>query len=215
MGYMEPVVRQNNAFVTVGVVDNDPMVADAFEMVFRRKRAPIDVLWTAASAEEALALCGDVRLRPEVALVDVQMPGMDGLQCARVMRRRYPETGVVAITAFQNSYGVADMRDAGIAALVHKDEPVGYLVQTIGGVAGNEQVVCWQERSLSVQRMMLTDMELAVLREYLKGRTVESVAARLYISVGTVKTHLNKAYRKLGVHSRAQAVELCVREGLI
>lgn len=63
--------------------------------------------------------------------------------------------------------------------------------------------------------MMLTDTEIAVLREYLRGRTTAATAHLLHMSEGTVKTHMGNAYRKMGVHSRAEAIRICVREHLL
>ncbi|WP_158216475.1 response regulator transcription factor [Bifidobacterium hapali] len=63
--------------------------------------------------------------------------------------------------------------------------------------------------------MMLTDTEINVLREYLKGRTTVATAHVMHMSEGTVKTHMNNAYKKMGVHSRAEAIRICVREHLL
>ncbi|MBT1171780.1 response regulator transcription factor [Bifidobacterium sp. MA2] len=202
-------------YISIGIVDNDPLVAHALETMFGDRPTPLRVLWTVVSAREALSLCDTADMRPRVVMTDLQMPDMDGRDLAEKLHSAHPEIGILGMTAFQLMHSSDELSAAGMDAVIRKEAAVQEYVQMIGRITGNEHAATWQERSLAFQRMMLTDTEIAVLREYLKGRTTAATASLMHMSVGTVKTHMNNAYRKMGVHSRAEAIRICVREHLL
>lgn len=204
-----------NDFMTVGIVDNDPLVGHALESMFTDQPTPLRILWTALSGQEALDLCTDATMRPQVVLTDLQMPVMDGKELTERIRARYEDISVFGMSAFQLTYTTEQLAEAGMLALIRKEASAQEYVQIIGRLLGNEQLLQWREHSLAFERMMLTDTELAVLREYLKGRTTAATAHVMHMSEGTVKTHMNSAYKKMGVHSRAEAIRICVREHVL
>lgn len=199
----------------IGIVDNDPLVARALEAMFTDRPTPLKVLWNVRSAGEALTLCDDVMTRPDAVLTDLMMPLMDGRQLAERLRAQYPSLGIVGMSAFQMMHTVEELRSAGMSQVLRKEAPLEDYVHAIGMALGDRALIDWTERSLAFERMMLTDTEITVLREYLKGRTTPAVARLLHMSEGTVKTHMRNAYRKMGVHSRAEAIRICVREHLL
>lgn len=210
-----PIEGSMEDTVTIGLVDNDGYVLSALESMLLSKRAPIDILWKADSGPQALEFCEHDELRPQVVLTDLQMPGMDGVELARNVRQRWPVIALIGITAFQELYELDDLRQAGISYLVYKSDSVETLVNAIGRAAGNAAVAAWQEQSLAVQRMLLTETEIKVLKELANGYSILSIAAQLNMGKTTVKTHLDNAYKKLGVHNRSAAIRVCVQAGII
>ncbi|KFI56710.1 response regulator transcription factor [Bifidobacterium callitrichos] len=199
--------------ITIGVVDNDPLVLQALTSMIADRSTPLHMLWSVNQPMLALDLCKNLTTRPMLVLSDLQIPQMDGKELAEHLQRI--GIPVLAMTAFQLTYTTDELMKAGIHAVIRKEAPLQEYVQLIGKILGNDEVAHWQERSLDFQRMMLTDREIEILREYLKGRTTASTARLLHVSEGTVKTHMNNAYRKMGVHSRAEAIRICVKEHIL
>lgn len=205
----------NEDAVSIGIVDNDPLVSQALEAMFSQRTTPLHVLWNTQSGREALRLCQSWTVKPQAILTDLRMPGMDGKELSEQVLKVFPGIVVIGMTAFQIDYTNDELLQAGMSAVIRKEAPVQEYVQAIGRALGSTRLASWQESAPSFQRMMLTDTELAVLREYLKGRTTAATANIMHMSEGTVKTHMNKAYRKMGVHSRAEAIRICMREHLL
>lgn len=201
--------------ISVGIVDNDPVVVKSLAAMFGDTPTPVGVLWSVCSAREALLCCESPDMVPDVLLTDVSMPGMGGFELARRVRAGYPGVCVVAVTAFGIETVGADPQDSGVSAVLRKEATLQEYVRAIARASGRDDLAGWRERSWSFVRMMLTETEVAVLSEYLRGRTTSAVARLLHMSEGTVKTHTNNAYRKMGVHSRAEAIRICVREHIL
>lgn len=201
--------------IAVGIVDNDPLVASALYRMFEDAPTPIHALWNVCDGGEALALCQTPDMAPEVLLTDLSMPGMDGFELCRRVREACPEIHVVGLTAFRIDDAERRKNESGMALILHKETSLQDYVRHIAHVAGRGDLEQWREHSWAFVRMMLTDTEIAVLREYLRGRTTAATAHLLHMSEGTVKTHMSNAYRKMGVHSRAEAIRICVREHLL
>ncbi|KAB7791299.1 response regulator transcription factor [Bifidobacterium leontopitheci] len=199
----------------IGIVDNDPLVGRALEDMFTASPTPLSVLWNVRSAQEALRLCADPAMRPELVLTDMMMPGMDGKQLAERLLALYPQLRVLAMSAFQYRYTQEQLRQAGIAATIRKEASVQEYVQLIGRIIGDDELATWTQDSYWPIRMRLTDTEITVMREYLKGRTTKATAHLLHLSEGTVKTHMNNVYKKLGVHTRAEAIRICMQEHVL
>ncbi len=201
--------------VSVGIVDNDPVVTKALSAMFDDTPTPVCVLWSVCSSSEALSRCESPDLVPNVLLTDVSMPGMGGCELAQRIRAKYPNVGVVAVTAFEVETVNNNLQDSGVSVVLRKEGTLQEYVRAIASAAGRDDLANWQERSWSFVRMLLTETEIAVLQEYLRGRTTSATARLLHMSEGTVKTHANNAYRKMGVHSRAEAIRICVRERIL
>ncbi|MBW3094803.1 response regulator transcription factor [Bifidobacterium sp. 64T4] len=199
--------------LSLGIVDNDPLVAQAIENVLIQRQAPLKVLWSVTGAADAIDLCNRDSCRPNVVLTDMEMPGADGFALSGTLHRRWPGLVIVGMTAF--AVDTARMHDVGMSSIVHKDVPVERLVHRIGAAAHDEEAIEWIDGGVSAANLTLTETERQVLTLFLKGRTVLAVARQLHMSEGTVKTHMNSAYKKLGVHNRSQAIGLCVKKGII
>ena len=119
------------------------------------------------------------------------------------------------MTAFQIKYSPEELQKSGISAVIHKESSLQDYVQTIGEALHNNAISQWQEKTIETCRLRLTDREISILREYLHGRTTATTAKLLHLSEGTVKTHLNNAYKKLGVNNRSEAIYICVKNNIL
>jgi two-component system, NarL family, response regulator DesR len=159
---------------------------------------------------------GEVRrLRPDVALVDIEMPGTDGLQAARQLRADGYTGRVVIVTTFGRPGYLRAAVDAGVDGFLLKDGPAGELAAAIRRVVAGDRVV---DPSLAVAALSegaspLTPRETEVLAAARGHRTVAEIAARLHLSTGTVRNHLSAAIRKLGARTRAEAVDVAEHKG--
>ncbi|MFP5327151.1 MAG: response regulator [Acidimicrobiia bacterium] len=175
-----------------------------------------DVVGQAGDGEEALRLAEE--LRPDVVLMDVSMPVLDGIEATRTLRRRLPETEVVVLTMFGDG-AVADRAyRAGAAGFLAKDCSLDEVAEAIRMAADRDRDV-----SPSVAKSMLSTSddlglsrrETEVLQLIAEGASTPEVGERLFISVKTVKNHLASIYEKLDSRDRTQAVLKAVRLGII
>lgn len=155
------------------------------------------------------------RLRPDVALVDIEMPGMDGLQAAHQLRADGFSGKVVIVTTFGRPGYLRAAMEAGVDGFLLKDGPAEELAAAIRRVLAGERVV---DPSLAVAALSegatpLTPRETEVLAAARGHRTVAEIAAGLHLSSGTVRNHLSAAIQKLGARTRAEAVDVAEQKG--
>jgi two-component system, NarL family, response regulator DesR len=149
-----------------------------------------------------------LRTRPDVALLDIEMPGGDGLQALATLTQQLPECRVIILTTFGRPGYLRQAINAGAAAYLLKDSPAAELARTIRRVLAGQRVI---DPALAAQAFdqginPLTAREQDVLRAAADGAPIANIAARLYLSRGTVRNHLSAAIRKLGVSNRGEAV---------
>lgn len=147
--------------LTLGIVDNDPLAAQAIEHVLIQRQAPLKVLWSVTGAADAIDLCSRDSCRPNVVLTDMEMPGMGGFALSEALHRRWSDLVIVGMTAF--AVDTARMRDVGMSLIVHKDVPTERLVHRIGAAAHDEDAVTWVDGSVSAANLVLTETERQVL----------------------------------------------------
>jgi two-component system, NarL family, response regulator DesR len=152
---------------------------------------------------------------PDVALLDVQMPGGDGLVAAAELHGALPACRIVILTTFGRPGYLSRAMRAGAAGFVVKDAPPEQLVEAVRRVHSGLRVVdpALAAESLSSGASPLTDRERGVLTAAADGATVADVAARLHLSEGTVRNHLSAAIGKTGARTRAEAVRLADQSG--
>ncbi|MCI1635863.1 response regulator transcription factor [Bifidobacterium sp.] len=196
----------------VGIVDNDPYAVDYLEILFRRSKAPLRVLWTTTHPENALNLCGLECGLPQVVLTDMSMPSMMGIDFARKLTQDHPQVYVVGITALSTGERAEDLQRYGISALLNKDDSVTDIVRTLGRVTKVSSAMYWPGPGTI---LTLNDTECEIFRLFSQGRTLDSIAVRLGMSPATVKVHMKRGYAKLNAHSRTEAIAICIRDGLI
>ena len=146
--------------------------------------------------------------RPDVALLDVEMPGLDGISATAQLREAAPEVRVLIVTTFGRPGFLRRALQAGASGFVVKDTPAAELAEAVRRVHGGLRVVDPKlaTDSLVAGESPLTQRETEVLRAARDGATVAVIAARLFLSEGTVRNHLSSAIGKTGATTRAEAV---------
>jgi two-component system, NarL family, response regulator DesR len=154
---------------------------------------------------------------PDVALMDIEMPGIDGLEAARRLRAEGCPVKVVIVTTFGRPGYLHAAMEAGAAGFLLKDAPVSELAVAIRRVVAGERVVdpALAVAALSEGASPLTPRETEVLSAARRHGTVADLAAQLHLSPGTVRNHLSAAIQKLGARTRAEAVEIAAQKGWI
>ncbi len=175
-------------------------------------RDDIELVGQATSGEQVLPLA--LRTRPDVVLLDIRMPGMDGIECARRVRAQLPGARILMLTAYGDPESVEAAQEAGADGYILKSVAAVDLAGAIHGSAGADGflLVGFPDRDEGVD---LTDRETAVLRAVCEGLTNRQIGRELWISEQTVKFHLKKVFRKLDAANRKEAVERARERGLM
>jgi DNA-binding NarL/FixJ family response regulator len=200
------------------IVDDHPIVRDGLRGIFAGD-PEFDVVGEAVDGAEGVAAAD--RLRPDVILMDLRMPGMDGAAAIRELANRRNPARVLVLTTFDTDSDVGPAIEAGATGYLLKDSPRDALVRAVRAASRGESVLAPSvaTRLLSQLRMPASDAlsarELEVLTLIAQGETNRGAAARLFISEATVKTHLLHIYEKLGVGDRAAAVATAYERGLL
>jgi len=213
----------------VVIVEDHPLMQSALEATLERADG-FTVVGTATSGLQAEPLVS--RTQPDLVLLDLLLPGLDGLSCLALLRERHPETTVVVLSGTEDEEIVERALSGGAAAVVRKsispaDLPV-LLRQVLQGsvkfatprIARAVVTKATRESRLDVVRAEacgetgLTARELEVLEMVARGLPNRAVAEELFLSDQTVKRHLRKVYRKLGVANRTEAARTAYRLGL-
>lgn len=156
-----------------------------------------------------------VKAQPDVALLDIEMPGIDGLSAAEALHRTLPTCRVVILTTFGRSGYLRRAMESGAVGFLLKDAPADQLAIAIRRVMAGERVV---DPDLALSALSdgdnpLTGRERDVLRASLDGVSIVDIAAQLYLSEGTVRNHISTAIQKLNVHNRTEAAHLARERG--
>jgi two-component system response regulator DesR len=153
--------------------------------------------------------------RPDVALLDVEMPGIDGLAAARLLKQAMPSCQVLMVTTFGRPGYLKKAMSAGASGFVVKDTPARQLADAVRRVHSGLRVVdpTLAAESLTQGDSPLTDRESEVLQTARAGGTVADIAGTLFLSEGTVRNHLSSAIGKTGARTRAEAVRVAIDNG--
>ena len=173
----------------------------------------IEIVAEASRGDQVLPAALDTL--PDVALLDIEMPGGDGLEAAAVLHERLPSCLVVILTNFGRSGYLKRAMESGAVGFLLKDAPASELAKAIHRVMRGERVVdpALAAAALSEGDNPLTEREREVLAASEGGATIEDIAARLYLSEGTVRNYLSTAIKKLGARNRVEAARLAERKG--
>jgi len=178
----------------------------------------LDLHVVAEAANGAEGVTAFLQFRPDVTLLDLRMPVMEGVEAVRQIRGIDPQAKVIVLTTYDADEDIARALQAGAKAYVLKDISADALVTCIHDVlAGKTYLAPAAAAKLAerVTRVQLTPRELAALRLMADGKANKEIATELGISERTVKTHLGHLFEKLGVTSRTEAVKVATRRGLV
>jgi two-component system response regulator DesR len=175
----------------------------------------IEVVAEAASGDEALAAA--TKTRPDVALLDIEMPGKDGITTAGELRTAVPGCQVVILTTFGRPGYLRRAMEAGASAFLVKDSPAHELAAAIRRVLAGERVIdpALAAAALSAGPNPLSPRERDVLAAAADGSTISDIAGRLHLSEGTVRNYLSAAIHKVGARNRIEAVQSAQRHGWV
>ena len=153
--------------------------------------------------------------QPDVALLDIEMPGMDGLSAAAVLNKHHPDIKIVILTTFGRPGFLRRAMESGVSAFLVKDSSADKLTQTIRRVLAGERVI---DPDLAAAALAdgvnpLTPRERDVLEASADGRTIAEIAAQLYLSEGTVRNYLSATIQKTGARNRAEALSIASERG--
>jgi two-component system response regulator DesR len=176
-----------------------------------------DLTVVAEAADGAEAADRAARARPDVCLMDIQMPGVDGVAATRAVREVSPSTRVLIVTTFARPGYLRQALDAGASGFIAKDTPAAQLAHAVRRVHQGLRVVdpALAEASLFEGANPLSEREQQVLRLSADGRAIAQIAAEVFLSAGTVRNHLSSAIGKTATENRAQAARIARDKGWI
>jgi DNA-binding NarL/FixJ family response regulator len=205
------------AVTTIVVADDHPaMLASVSDILVRHG---FDVVGRAADGQQAVTLIGS--LKPTIALVDVRMPRLSGIEVAIQTASVSPDTSIIFYTAFGDRALLSEALDVGARGFVLKEAPLSDLVRAVERVVAGEAYVdpvlagFLVSGNLAERLPALTQREREVLRLLADGFANEEIGKRLHISSETVRTHVRKAMAKLESDTRTQAVATALRQSII
>jgi DNA-binding NarL/FixJ family response regulator len=209
------------AALRILICDDHRVVADAVARLLQTDPS-IEVLGVATTGPEAIALA--CLLRPSLILMDIGLPGMDGVEATWTLRRQLPDMPVLILTMFEQEAYVVEAIRAGAAGYLLKTSTPAELIDAIHAVCAGRGLVYPHAPASAFARARsaragdltgLTGRELQVLQMAIAGVDIAETARRMLLSPHTVKNHLRTVYRKLGVRNRTEAAIHALRRGLI
>jgi two-component system nitrate/nitrite response regulator NarL len=214
-------VNSTNQRVRVVVADDHPVFRQG--LVDAIRRAP--GLELAGQVETGRRALEEIRrLKPDVAVLDMKMPELDGIEVMRALRGDALETRILFLSAFLESNTVYGAVEAGARGYISKDSQPEAICDAISAVARGEVVLGPETQGAIANEIRtrtpgepnpLSQREREILLLTAEGKSASDIADQLYLSPATVKTHLQRTYQKLGVSDRAAAVAEAMRKGLL
>jgi two-component system NarL family response regulator len=200
---------------TVMLVDDHALLRTGVANIINQE-TDLQVVAEASNGLEALAAYE--RHRPDVTLLDLRMPVMEGVEAVRQIRARDPQARVIVLTTYDTDDEISRALKAGAKAYVLKDISADQLIACIRDVLSGKTYLApaaAAKLAEGVTRVQLTPREMAALRLMADGKANKEIASELSISERTVKTHLGHLFEKLGVTSRTEAIKVATRRGLV
>lgn len=213
--------------IRVLVADDQAVVRGGLRMILEAQ-ADLEVVGEAADGSEAVAMV--TSLQPEIVLMDIRMPGLDGIEATRQLVQAGTSARVLVLTTYALDEYVYESLKAGAAGFFVKTESPERLVDAVRLIAAGEALLAPEITRRLIDRFLqaappnapppaalaeLTARELDVLRQIARGRSNAEIAGALYITEGTVKTHVARILMKLDLRDRVQAVVFAYEHGLV
>ena len=205
------------------IIDDHEMVREGLKAMLTAE-PDFEIVGDAANAEQAYELIE--RLRPDVILLDIRLPGVSGIDVCRTVTERYPETAVIILTTFTDEPLVAQCIQAGARGFIVKDIERFDLKRSIRAVARGEAAIDpkaavavlaqLRRASQAIQEPspeLLSPQQIVILRLVAQGLSSREIATQLYLSENTVKGYVQEILHRLGVKNRTEAVMVAVKQG--
>jgi two-component system response regulator DesR len=200
------------AKIRVLLAEDQAMVRGALAALLRLED-DLEVVAEVSQGDQVLPAAS--RTQPDVALLDIEMPGGNGLNAAKALHKNLPSCRIMILTTFGRSGYLRQAMESGAVGFLLKDAPADELAVAIRRVMAGERVVDPELAlsALSEGDNSLTRRERDVLRASLDGASIADIAMQLYLSEGTVRNHLSTAIQKLGAHNRMEAARFAEEKG--
>ena len=209
--------------IRIVVADDHAVVREGTRELLERED-DLEVVGEAGDGEEAVSLV--TKLKPDVAIIDISMPKLNGIEATRQIKATYPATAVLILTAYENDQYIFALLDAGAAGYLLKNVRSHDLIDAVRAVHSGESVlspavarkvlnrfVPLSREAKERQSSVLTDREMEVVKLAAKGLTNNDISQELCLSARTVQAHLGNILNKLMVGSRTEAVLYCLKRG--
>jgi NarL family two-component system response regulator LiaR len=206
------------------ICDDQAIVRDGLELLLKLEK-DIEVVGLAQDGAEAVDLV--TKTHPDLILMDLKMPGMNGVEATRRICAQHPKTKVLILTTFDDDEWVFDAIRAGASGYLLKDTPREKVIEAIRGTVGGksyvdplvtgkllDQVASKQEQPSTLITGKLTEREVDVLRLIARGLSNFDIAENLHLSEGTIRNYVSAIFSKLDISDRTQAAILAIRHGL-
>lgn len=200
------------------LIDDHPVVREGLAGMLTGQ-ADFEVVGEASDGAQGVTLCQ--RLEPDVVLMDLRMPGMDGVTAIQTLREKRPDIHILVLTTYDSDSDIVRAIEAGATGYLLKDTPREDLFRAIRATARGESVLAPAVATRLMQRMRepetveLSGRELEVLQLVARGTNNRQIGKALHISEATVKTHLIHIFNKLGVDDRTAAVTVALEKGML
>ena len=211
--------------INVLICDDQPIVCEGLQTILHAS-PEINVLGTAHDGSDALAMLE--QLQPDVVLMDLKMPVMNGIIATRKIRQKYPHIRVLVLTTYDDDEWIFDAIRSGAAGYLLKDTPPADLIAAILGTAAGKTFLdpdiagritaSYREQvpvSSPPTNLQLSPRELDILALLAQGLSNADIAQQLFLSDGTVRNYTSEIFKKMGVSDRTQAAVLALRFGLV
>ena len=210
--------------IKVIVCDDQAIIRDGLEMLLKLEK-DIEVMGQAQDGAEAIEMVA--KAQPDLVLMDLKMPGLNGIEATRQIRANYPQVKVLVLTTYDDDEWVFDAIRAGASGYLLKDTPREEVIKAVRGTAAGKsfidpavagkllhQVADKQTQPSTLLTDKLTEREAEVLRLVARGFNNADIAERLHLSEGTVRNHVSAIFAKLEVADRTQAAVIAIQHGL-
>jgi len=205
--------------IRVMIVDDHAVVRSGLG-AFLSVVPDFELVGEAESGDLAVVRCG--HLRPDVILMDLMMPGVDGVTATRLIREQFPQTQIIALTSFQEDELVQNAMKAGAIGYLMKNVSAQELAAAIRAARSGKMTLSPEAAQalvhatqLSSETELLTEREMEVLKLMVDGLNNAEIAERLVVSLSTVKYHISNILMKLGVENRVAAVTTAMQKKLV
>ncbi len=201
--------------IRILIADDHPIVREGLVAIIRR-RTDMMVVGEAATGREAVELYHQTK--PDIILMDLRMPEMDGVEAIQAIRGKDPNARIIILTTYDSDEDIYRGLRSGARAYLLKDAGREALLEAIRAVHAGKALIPGHVAAKLAERMMepdLTPREIEVLNLLAQGKTNRQIARELGVALGTVKSHVNNILTKMGAEDRTQAATLAIKRGLI
>ena len=221
--------------INILLVDDQVLFVESLKTVLETHTTDLKVVGIAFDGEKAVELA--LEKRPDIILMDVRMPGMSGVECTRIIKKKTPSIQIMMLTTFNDDEYVYEALSAGAIGYILKDIHPAYLISAVRSIHEGGLLISPKVARTIVDKLMhppavdkitaqdyqeekhiplheLSKREREVLMQISKGYTNKEIAEKLFIVEQTVKNHVSTIYSKLGVRDRVQALRLAIEAGL-